>query len=108
MGNILPKGGLSMADAERRPDMPNRNPRQTEMQKNPPAAGSGGSNIGEDTDADGRVVQPGRVAGEIDGDRQRKARQGGSVGQDTDGDGRVVQPGHRPGEVDGDRQKQKH
>lgn len=88
--------------------MPNRNPKQAETQKQPPIPGSRGSDVGKDTDGDGRVVQPGRVAGEVDGDRQRKARQGGSVGQDTDGDGRVVQPGHRPGEVDGDRQTQKH
>lgn len=88
--------------------MPNRNPRQAEAQKQPPMPVSRGSDIGKDTDGDGRVVQPGHVAGDIDGDRQRKARQGASVGQDTDGDGRVVQQGRKPGAIDGDRQKQKH
>lgn len=87
--------------------MPNRTPRQADPQKQPPMPGRSGD-VGKDTDGDGRVVQPGRVAGEIDGDRQRKAQQSGSVGQDTDGDGRVVQPGRKPGEIDGDRQKQKH
>lgn len=88
--------------------MPNRNPRQAEMQKNPPTPGSRGSDVGKDTDGDGRVVQPGHVAGEVDGNRQRKAQSGSFVGKDTDGDGRVVQPGRKPGEIDGDRQKQKH
>lgn len=86
--------------------MPNRNPRHADAQKQPPMPGR--SDVGKDTDGDGRVVQPGHVAGEVDGDRQRKAEQGGSVGQDTDGDGRVVQPGRKPGAIDGDRQKQKH
>lgn len=84
--------------------MPNRN---QDTQKTPPLQG-GRSDIGKDTDGDGRVVQPGHRAGEVDGDRQRKAQQGNQVGKDTDGDGRVVQPGRKPGEIDGDRQKQKH
>ena len=92
--------------------MPNRNPRQADTQKQPPIAG-GNRDVGMDTDGDGRVVQPGHVAGDVDGDRQRKAQSGkqqsgSSVGKDTDGDGRVVQPGRKPGEIDGDRQKQKH
>lgn len=88
--------------------MPNRNPRQADAQKQPPMPGSRGSDTGKDTDGDGRAVQPGHVAGDVDGDRQRKAQQDGSVGKDTDGDGRVVQPGRKPGEIDGDRQRQKH
>lgn len=83
--------------------MPNRN---QDTQKTPPQGGR--SDVGKDTDVDGRVVQPGHTAGDVDGDRQRTAKQGNQVGQDTDGDGRVVQPGRKPGEIDGDRQKQKH
>ena len=63
---------------------------------------AGNSDVGKDTDGDGRVVMPGHKAGEIDGDKQRGKSK---VGQDTDGDGRVVQPGRKPGEVDGDRQR---
>jgi hypothetical protein len=87
--------------------MPNRNPRQADTQKQPPMPGRG-SDVGKDTDGDGRVVQPGHQAGDVDGNRQRKAQSDSSVGKDTDGDGRVVQPGRKPGEIDGDRQKQKH
>jgi hypothetical protein len=88
--------------------MPNRNPRQADTQKQPPLPGSHGNDVGKDTDGDGRVVQPGHVAGDVDGDRQRKAQSGSFVGKDTAGDGRVVQPGRKPGEIDGDRQNQKH
>lgn len=90
--------------------MPNRNPIQADTQKQPPKTGpdSNVGNVGKDTDGDGRVVQPGHKAGDVDGDRQRKAKSGDSVGKDTDGDGRIVQPGRKPGEIDGDRQKQKH
>ncbi len=84
--------------------MPNRN---QDTQKTQPLPGRG-NDVGRDTDGDGRVVQPGHRAGEVDGNRQRKAQSGSSVGKDTDGDGRVVQPGRKPGEIDGDRQKQKH
>lgn len=93
--------------------MPNKTPQQAGQQSRmPPQNPQGGrSDVGKDTDNDGRVVQPGRRAGEIDGDQQRRAQSGSKsdyVGKDTDGDGRPVKPGHRPGEVDGDRQKQKH
>lgn len=80
----------------------NPNPQQSRM----PPQKAQGSDVGRDTDGDGRVVQPGHRAGEVDGAEQRRA-QNDSVGKDTDGDGRVVQPGRRPGEIDGDR-KQKH
>lgn len=89
------------------PNKSHQNPEQTKM----PLQG-GRSDVGRDTDNDGRVVEPGHVAGEIDGDRQRKMQREGQsegyVGKDTDGDGRVVKPGRRPGEIDGDKQKGKH
>jgi hypothetical protein len=68
------------------------------------------SDVGKDTDNDGRTVQPGHKAGEIDGNRrkqQQAQRSGGDVGKDTDNDGRVVQPGHKAGEIDGDKNSQK-
>lgn len=84
------------------PNKSHQDPQQTKM----PLRG-GRSDVGKDTDNDGRVVQPGHVAGEIDGDRQQQSE--GYVGKDTDGDGRVVKPGRHPGEIDGDKQKkQKH
>lgn len=85
--------------------MPNKNPQQSQPNRAPPQ--SGRSDVGKDTDNDGRVVQPGHVAGEVNGDRQR-GTQADFIGKDTDGDGRVVKPGRKPGEIDGDRQKQKH
>jgi len=91
--------------------MPNKSHQSPQQTKIPLQGGR--SDVGKDTDNDGRVVQPGHVAGEVDGDRQRRT-QGESdrgenyVGKDTDGDGRVVKPGRRPGEIDGDKQKNKH
>lgn len=94
--------------------MPNKttqNPNPQQSRLNPQG------DVGRDTDGDGRVVQPGHRAGEIDGAQQRRAQSGSDrantdradyVGKDTDGDGRVVQPGHRPGQIDGGGQKQKH
>ena len=98
--------------------MPNKNPQPQHTRtppQNPQQAGQkpSSSDVGKDTDNDGRVVQPGHRAGEVDGAQQRRAQAGKStgktdwVGKDTDGDGRVVKPGQRPGEIDGDRQKQK-
>lgn len=86
--------------------MPNKTQQPAPQQSRMPPK-SGQSDVGRDTDNDGRVVQPGHVAGEVDGG-QRKAYSGNQVGKDTDGDGRVVKPGRKPGEIDGDRQKQKH
>lgn len=87
--------------------MPTKNP-QPQQTRMPPQTGR--SDVGKDTDNDGRVVQPGHRAGEIDGAQQRRAQADKTdwIGKDTDGDGRVVKPGHRPGEIDGNRQKQKH
>lgn len=86
------------------PNKSHQSPQQTRM----PLQG-GRSDVGRDTDNDGRVVEPGHTAGDVDGDRQRKAQGTENyIGKDTDGDGRVVKPGRRPGEIDGDKQKQKH
>lgn len=87
--------------------MPNKTQQPSPQQSRMPPK-SGQSDVGRDTDNDGRVVQPGHVAGEVDGSRQRKMQGDSFVGKDTDGDGRPVKPGRRPGEIDGDRQKQKH
>jgi hypothetical protein len=84
--------------------MPNKSHESPQQTKIPLQGGR--SDVGKDTDNDGRVVQPGHVAGEVDGDRQHKSE--GYIGKDTDGDGRVVKPGRRPGEIDGDKQKKKH
>lgn len=89
--------------------MPNKQPQNPQQTKMPLQGGR--SDVGKDTDNDGRVVKPGHTAGDVDGDRQRRAQPEGNdgyVGKDTDGDGRVVKPGRRPGEIDGDKQRQKH
>lgn len=39
--------------------------------KQEPMKAAGNSDVGKDTDGDGRVVMPGHKAGEIDGDKQR-------------------------------------
>lgn len=85
------------------PNKSHQDPQQTKM----PLRG-GRSDVGRDTDNDGRVVQPGHVAGDVDGDRQRESYRESYIGKDTDGDGRVVKPGRRPGEIDGDKQRKKH
>ncbi len=50
---------------------PNRPDGGWEPNKGKPQQQAGGQ-IGKDTDGDGRVVQPGRKPGEIDGDLQKR------------------------------------